>query len=297
MHLFDQLQSHFTIPTAYTDWTEYRNTLTGYLITETNQVSLPLSFHANMEQTDILPTLAIVGAGACNDLDLSRLTPHFSRITLIDYNADSMQQALATYELTDNPQIECLPVSLNGITTNDYREFCEELQFFLRETSMHITPEHFESYAISLVTGYFEKSRQTAIPLAAASYDYIWCFGVHSQFQAMFSYIYHAFEVNLKHNVFNEQTNMSERFSNCLKAENSSFIPQFHDCLLSSAKKAVFLGLEQKRLENEEAVEGSHQAILDIRNRNLSLKENTVIWPFSPATNVSYEMLMQKITI
>lgn len=297
MLLYDKIKSHFTLPDAYIDWKNYRNTLTNYLITQTDQIALPLSFHPDMKETEILPTLAVLGAGACNDLDLECLSPHFSKITLIDYNYASMQKALDTYHLEHLSTIECLPVSLNGLTDSDYRNFCENLQFFIREKHTPLTLEAFETFALSLVDTCYKKSRQAVIPLTPATYDYIWCFGVHSQFQAMFSYIYHVFEINLRNTIFQDSSLPSESFSDRLKKENDYFIPHFHDALLASAKKAVFLGLEQKRIENDEAIEGAYQAVRDIRNRNLKLTESVILWPFCPADNVSYEMLIQKIKL
>lgn len=297
MSLYDEIKSHFTLPNAYTDWEHYRNTLTDYLIAQTDQVSLPLSFYPGMKQTEILPTLAILGAGACNDLDLQRLSTHFSKITLLDYDTDSLQQALNTYHLEHTGTVECLPVSLNGITESDYRDFCEELQFFLREEKSHMTAVAFETFALSLVDACYKKSRQAAIPLAPASYDYIWCFGVHSQFQSMFSYIYHVFEVNLNNTIFKTDGVPSEAFSRRLKEENNYFIPLFHDTLLASARKAIFLGLEHNRPEKDGAIEGACQAISDIRSRSLKLTESVILWPFCPADGLSYEMLIQKITL
>lgn len=297
MSLYDEIKSHFILPNAYTDWENYRNTLTDYLIAQTDQVSLPLTFHSGMKQTELLPTLAILGAGACNDLDLQRLSSHFCKITLLDYDSESMQQAFDTYHLEHTDTIECLPVSLNGITDSDYRDFCEDLQFFLREEKSCVTAAAFEAFALSLVDACYQKSRQAAIPLAPASYDYIWCFGVHSQFQAMFSYIYHVFEVNLGNTIFKDTGVPSKAFSTRLKEENNYFIPLFHDALLASARKAVFLGLENKRSGRKDNIEGASQAISDIRSRDLKLTEGVILWPFCPTYSLSYEMLIQKIML
>ncbi|MCI8507879.1 MAG: hypothetical protein HFJ06_04865 [Lachnospiraceae bacterium] len=294
MKLYDQIKSHFLLPDAYKDWTYYRDTLTRYLISQTDLIPLPLSFHAGMKQSEMLPTLAIIGAGACNDIDLSRIAPHFSKITLIDNDETAMKKALRIYHLEDSPSICLLPVSLNGITDSDYRQFCDSLQTYIQLPSF--TPEEFEAFSISQIEHIFQRNRLTAIPLAPVSYDYIWCFGVHSQLQAMFSYIYHVFTVNLQNMLFPDTSIPGEAFSNCLKEENDFFIPRFHDALLSSAKTAVFVGCEQKRSGQETPIEGACQAIHDLRRRSLSLTESTILWNFYPAGGISYEMLIQKIT-
>lgn len=301
MQLYNEIKSHFILPDAYTDWKNYRNTLTDYLIRQTDQVELPLSFHAGIQHIEILPTLLILGAGACNDLDLMQLTRHFSKITLMDYDETALQTALTTYDLMNSKQVECLSLSLNGITDNDYCTFCGKLQSFVQEQKSVLTPDNFETYAISLVESYYQKSHQNSIPLPADTYDYIWCFGVHSQLQTMFSYIYHAFDVNLKNSLFpdTEQTACQSgiRFNNRLKAENDVFIPHLHDAMLSCAKKGIFLGLEQKRMDNEEAIEGAYQAIKDIERRDLHLAESRILWPFYPEGNLYYEMLIEQITL
>ena len=75
-NLYDDLLSLQTIPTAYTDWAEYRERLTGFIL----------------EHTDPHATACIVGAGACNDFDLSSLTSHFDRLLLLDRNVDAMRE-------------------------------------------------------------------------------------------------------------------------------------------------------------------------------------------------------------
>lgn len=292
MSLYDEIKSHFILPDAFEDWKDYRTMLTDYLIAQTDSISLPLSFCPDMQPSDLLPTLAVLGAGSCNDLDLERLCPHFSRITLIDNQTAPMQTALHTYHLEHSPVIECVTASLNGLEDSDYQDFCEALQFFVRAQQQTITPERFETFAMSLIDSH--SNRQ--VPLAPASYDYIWCFGVHSQLQAMYSYIYHVFEVNLKHTLFQNIEWNSHAFYDRLKEASNILIPRLHDALFASANTAVILGLEQKRPGAEGAIEGAWQGIEDILQRELPYTEHSAIWPFCPARKLSYEMRIFNIT-
>ena len=295
MTLYEKIKKNFILPTAYEDWQEYRNSLTNYLIQETNHVSVPLTFHANMDETTLLPSLAIIGAGACNDIDLQTLLSHFSTITLLDYDKEAMDTALETYHLKDCPYVECKTISLNGLSDSHYQEFCNKLQDYIQSTSGNFTPEEFENYAIMLVDDYLTSIADYSIPLTENSYDYICCFGVHSQLQAMFSYIFHVFEMNIKELYFPNADDFNVRFTTRLKKENETFIPRFHDALLNCAKQAVFLGLEQKRTSNDEAIEGAYQAIQDINNRNVLKKETTMLWSFLPQDNIEYVMSIIKI--
>lgn len=296
MSLYKQIKENFILPNAFEDWREYREELTKFLIQEVDQVTLPLSFSGNIDLEEHLPTLAIIGAGECNDIDLKKLAEHFSKITLIDYNEEAMEQAIKTYNLEDSKQIELLSVSLDGIDDRDYEEFCEDLQTYVRLNQGNFSIEEFEEFALSKLTGICQKRRQSEIPLESHTYDYIWCFGVHSQLQAMFSYICYAFLQNLKE-MFPSPLNEFTNINRYLKSENDSFIPHFHDALLSSAKKAVFLGLELHRTNDTEPIEGAYQAIQNIRSRNLKVTESSICWPFYPCGNITYEMLIQKISL
>lgn len=296
MHLYEQIKSNFILPNAHLDWKDYRNTLTQYLITQTNEVELPLSFHTNTNPKTLFPTLAILGAGTCNDLDLAKLIPYFSKITLIDYDQSAMKTALETYHITSS-QIEIIPLSLNGITETDYNTFCNSLQKYSLSNQSHLSHKDFQIFALTQIQNLYNKQEQKDNILSSLSYDYIWCFGLHSQFQSMFSYIYHVFELNLKHLLISSTNFDSNLFSNYLKDQNNQFIPLFHDSLLKSAKKGIFLGLEEHRLNDDSAIEGAYQGIEDIRNRNLNCCESHILWPFLPAENISYQMLIQHIKL
>lgn len=297
MSLYTEIKKNFILSNAYEDWVNYRNSLTHYIIQETNQVSLPLSFHANMNEESFLPTLAIIGAGACNDLDLTELMSHFSTITLLDYDTKAMEQALETYHLTDSPYIQCKTISLNGLNDTHYAEFCNSLQAYVQHNLDTLIPREFEDYAISLIENTLTKLNAYTIPLQQNAYDYICCFGVHSQLQAMFSYIYRAFEINLREWKFADALDFNTRFNSHLRAENQRFIPLFHNALLRCAKQSIFLGLEQKRTNHDGAIEGAYQATIDIESRNLTTKGTTMIWPFLPSEDIYYEMLLLKIEL
>lgn len=297
MDLYRQIKKNFILPNAYEDWKEYRNALTQYIIQETNQVSLPLSFHANMTEDALLPSLAIIGAGACNDFDLSKLVEHFSRITLLDYDEEALGIAIDTYHLNECPYIECKTISLNGINDTHYEDFCNQLQAYLQHNLGNITASDFEDYAISLIERIFKQLKTYTIPLQQDTYDYICCFGVHSQLQAMFSYIYRAFEMNLKEMTFFDASAHNQRFTKRLQEENERFIPLFHDALLNCAKQGIFLGLEEKRTNTDGAIEGAYQGIQDIKKRDLKMEQASLVWPFLSSENINYEMSIMKISL
>lgn len=297
MDLYRKIKNNFILPNAYENWKEYRNSLTQYIIQETNQLSLPLSFHSNMTEEALLPSLAIIGAGACNDLDLSELVKHFSKITLLDYDKEAMQTAIDTYHLGNCPYIECKSVSLNGVNDTHYEDFCNQLQAYLQYNLDTLIPSEFEDYAISLMESLLKQTETYTIPLPEHAYDYICCFGVHSQLQAMFSYIYRAFEMNLKAMKVFDGSDWNIRFTKCLQEENERYIPLLHDALIHCAKQAIFLGLEEKRTHTDGAIEGAYQGIQDIKKREFVTKQTSMIWPFLPSEDIYYEMSILKIEL
>lgn len=302
MHLYQQLKSHFTIPNAFTNWEPYRSHLTQLLINETHKVDLPLSFSPQMNPDDCLPTLLILGAGECNDLDLSALLPHFSRITLLDADEVGMQQALSIYNLNGCSKIICHCTNMIGIQDEDYMEFCDELQFYLAEEKSALSPQSFAQHAVYLVKEQLDRHVNTNY-LAGISADYVACFGVHSQILAMYSYIFHAFDITIRKGMFcSVNTSLCQEaehtYMNFLKQQNDLIIPKLNSQILACAKQAAWFGLETKRLENEDssAIEGAWQAYSDLQNRNLPMEQHSLLWPFYPEQRISYDMQLIRIT-
>ena len=115
-NLYDDLLSLQTIPTAYTDWAEYRERLTGFIL----------------EHTDPHATACIVGAGACNDFDLSSLTSHFDRLLLLDRNVDAMREGIERQSMRI-PEENLLYANLLGIPEDVYRSIAVHMLPAIRE--------------------------------------------------------------------------------------------------------------------------------------------------------------------
>lgn len=339
--LYDEIKKNFEIPNAFENWREYRESLTKYMIQRVKEQEKIESREEKLRQEDEdkgqeqgkirrgeknkgrergkirqekSPTLMILGAGSCNDLDLSLLVKHFSSIVLMDYDENSMRQAMQRYALSDfeREKIIIRGESLNGIGEEEYISFCEELRDFIRQRGREITKEEFERYALNLFEHFLRESERSGKYLGCFGeerYDYICCFGLHSQLQAMFSYIYRAFEKNLRQIIGHIS---SPNFTARLVEEDERFIPEFHDILFQYAKKKVFIGCEYERcqeieipamkrreigVEEIEPIEGAYQGIRDIRGRKLNKIEYTITWPFAPQYGICYNMLVEEITV
>lgn len=326
--LYDEIKKNFEIPNAFENWREYRESLTKYIVQRVKEQEKIESGEEKLRQEDEdkgqeqekirrgekRTTLMILGAGACNDFDLSLLVKQFSSIVLMDYDESSMRQAMQRYILSDfdREKIIIRGESLNGIGEEEYISFCEELKDFIRQRGRKITKEEFEIYALNLFEHFLRESERSGEYLGCFGeerYDYICCFGLHSQLQAMFSYIYRVFEQNLRRIIGNTS---SSNFTARLVEEDERFIPKFHDILFRYAKRKVFIGCEYKRcqeiempvmkrreigVEEIEPIEGAYQGIRDIKGRKLNRIEYTITWPFAPQYGICYNMLVEEITV
>lgn len=292
MSLYDTIRNHYHLPNARKDWEQYRNTLTNYIIKEANQVDIPLDSLMSLDTAK--PTLGILGAGPCNDIDLSKLCQHFSSIALLDWDSDALQQAVETYHLEnllEDGTLVCICDSFTGITDTDYHGFCEALQFYLREQSQPVTAEGFTNFAIKELKNILKACRAPILP--NNRYDYVWCMGLHSQLFTMFSYIFHTFCLNMGDTGID--CNISEdTFSQALKEKNNEFLPLFNQEIINMAKQAVYFGNEWNQ---SSPIEGAYQCITDIQSRGLPLTEAILRWPMDVENNRFFDMLIQKITI
>lgn len=100
-YIYEDLRETEYIDDAYERWEEYRRSLTGYVLGCLDKPS----------------RLAIIGAGACNDYDLSLLISKGHEITLIDYNKGAMQMGLNRQHIGQEVtmiELDVFPVGISG---------------------------------------------------------------------------------------------------------------------------------------------------------------------------------------
>ena len=109
--VFDQLVSLETIPNAYSNWKNYRNKLTEFILANTEIGSKAL----------------IIGAGPCNDFDLCRLSEHFSEVGLLDWNSSAVEIGIKN-QRANKDRIRVFNQDLVGISKQDYRNLCTRME-------------------------------------------------------------------------------------------------------------------------------------------------------------------------
>ena len=268
--IYDKLLEFQKLPDAFTDWQEYRSALADYLLAKTPSGS----------------SLAIFGAGRCNDMDLSRFIRHFSSITLIDADYSAMQEALRRYRLADHPQIQIELADFTGISPSDYRSFGDELSSLLNVygagTDIHVLAD----YALFKLDKFYAAAASHTPVFGVNAFDYSVCFGVHSQINNMAAWIWSAFASNLG-------TNDPAVEQRIIRA-NDELIPRLNTAILAATKNLAFFGNELSGTAALGTIQGACQCITDLKSRNCLLGQALIPWPFDPAHRLTYQMLIQE---
>lgn len=129
MSVYADLKEKFILPNAFDDWREFRTRLTDSVIR-----------HKDCKAE----SLAVIGAGRCNDIDLERLWPGFQKITLIDIDAEAMEEAVKRLPTAGISRVEILPLSLTGIGEKDFTQCCDSIYFAVRSAGRRLTTEKYD---------------------------------------------------------------------------------------------------------------------------------------------------------
>lgn len=193
---FDEMIKSEDTDSLYDRWKDYRDEFTDYIVSSIEEFNIKKKLsdlrkrriYGTYNIEDMVtengrkPTLAIWGAGGCNDIDIVRLSRYF-RLVLVDHNIDKINAARSRFGLSCE---ECLCVDLHfwDITRDDYKMFeallrdgadVAELAGFLRELSDRM-----------------EKSDYSGLP----RFDYSVAVGLASQLNSRFAAILHMHNAN-----------------------------------------------------------------------------------------------------
>lgn len=273
MNLYDQLLMLQEIPNAHGAWAAYRENLTEYIIKQL----------AGEPQS-----VLILGGGRSNDMDLKRLLPYVTHLTLWDKDEAAIHEAKLKYDLVDHPKLSIVSEDLLGIEANDYRVYAEALVQTVRKKGMNTSLEELSVVAIEGIQKLEQKI--SVIDFKDKQYDTIIMIGLHSQLFSMMDWIWQVILQTLG----KEETQVR----NYIKELNETLIPKLHEHMIKAARKQWIMGCEIGRLGRVGAIEGAYQGLRDLeklRQKGVLQKKSDqkLIWPFEPSKEVYYEMLIQ----
>ena len=277
MSIYDELKTLQVIPDAFSAWEEYRDSLTEYVI----------------ENTKEHKSLAICGAGPCDDLNLKRLTAHFETITLIDYNMDAMKSAISKYKMQDfcqNGQIILETADFMGINEDEYRFFSDMVHRELLQKGIQTDIEQLCAYAMDILTPLYRKANDTELKLGRNRFDYVLAVGVHSQLNNMAAWLWDAFSQALGQ--------YDGNFYTLVMQENEIAIRKFDDAMILAAKEKLIIGCETETLGQPGSVQGAIQGLQDMEER-IGLgalnrtAETELLWPFHKKQGIIHRMKVE----
>ena len=160
-YLYGRIKQSERIPDAYEKWSGYRTELTGYVL----------------ERLGENKRIAILGAGACNDISLASLLKAGHEITLLDCDEVAMEDGVIRQlsNVLDRDKVSCRKVNVWDVTVQEYHTL-EEL-FFQRKPMKSV---------ISHLNKITERIVSQPVELLGEEYDMMVCVGFHSQVTVMF---------------------------------------------------------------------------------------------------------------
>lgn len=286
MNIYDLAMNKFILPHAYEDWQDYRSSITEHI--------LRIGLHIDH------PTLAILGAGRCNDIDLPACTKVFENIHMIDIDANAMREVKESLPITEQNRVQTHEFSLSGLMPDDISNLCNSILEYVRHQGYSLSQQEYQAYVAMQLThlqnGLFRTASDLLPILPHNSYDLVVCLGVHSQLYSMLAYCLESLDNNISQQLFQGEFSCMDICHRILNDMIDITVPVLNSAILDSAKAYAIIGCEY---DEERPVAGAYQSIRDIKNRPLlssKVTESHLPWNFNPANKIIYNMLIQTIS-
>lgn len=274
----------------YEEWTDYRNSVTDFIIRNSEAGS----------------SVAILGAGSCNDVDIQRLAGHFSEITLVDRDEAAMREAVERNAFSENAgKIRLKRDDFTGIDESSFKltsEYCgKNLVPALKNAGM----EKFGNGLTEIIRNIYEQNRNYKLQPEQDAYDYVVVFGTHSQLNNNFSAQWTAFcelvkaAVNsddIKKHLVKEFEQIAYKVEQLQRDNTQWIIRRFNASVISMARKGMMLGIEtgNSGVAHSE-IDGAYNALQDFSERIhggelQKAVEDNFVWPFDKEKKISYDV-------
>lgn len=276
MNIYDQLRSLQVINNAYNEWESYRRELTEII----------------MKYAKESESIAIFGAGRCNDIDLRRLSECFSEIILFDKDLEAMKEGLYQQKVETIPNIKIKVTDFVGIHDVDYRAYADTLISEIRKKGMRTNVCELAEVALNQLEVLYTQAMNTPIYFGTQAYDTAVVVGVHSQLISMLEWIW---------SIMLQTINTDEKsVRNKIIEMNEVFVTRFNDAVIKGARNKIIMGCEVARVGKEGTVQGAIQALGDLKKRQIKGEMNRcealdIKWPFHRGQGIEYEVLLQII--
>ena len=290
------------------EWKNYRNEVTDFIIGHCEKGS----------------SVAILGAGKCEDIELERLKGHFAKIVLMDRDAREMEEALEKLKKhsgeTDSLEavkaggnIEAVQKEFVGITGDDFAITMKYCTGNLMTDLMQARVNEFSDGLIEEIERIYANISEYNPELGKKCFDYAVVLGTHSQlnnnFTAQWFLVTTYYKTMINAGMFPGDSESNMRALAKIEADvaevqrrnTDAIIARFNDAVTSMASKGLILGIEEGNTGNTGSqIDGAYNALRDIENRiekhELSLTDGLhTVWPFSKERGISYDMKLMSL--
>lgn len=273
-NILDEIAVQRFNPNAFEEWEEYRERLTDIVI----RGSAPGG------------TLAVYGAGRCNDIDLERLAGHFSGITLLDFDEEAMQDALRRYSLVGSKKVRTCCFDFVGISEKDYGRLADKIRRVLDSGQSAIT-------GMRPVIETFYAAHDNII-YRAPRYDVVLAAGLHSQLNQTAVSLWRM--LCAERGISTDP--LRDPVCDLFHMHTYPIIVRFNQLLLYSARQKAFLAYEQGIEGRTGGVQGAMQLRDDLERRmrqnQLELVErHEAVWPQNKSNGMAFEMAIDEYII
>ena len=276
--ILQDIKQKFRLVNAYEDWKDYRQLLTGMVI--------------DAGGSDKSKTIAVIGAGYCNDIDIKSLCRQFNEIILLDCDSEALEKVLIGLGEEDAKKVILRQASLTGIEESDVSEFFNDTLTKLQNRGKYLTYHEFEEILMTNLDRLLGKMYTTEdeVVKALPRSDIMVCNGICSQLFSFFSYFIRSVAASIPEALFKGAMDVADRAEQRLKSKNDVIIPAIVNAILKSAGDYVIFGNEYSK---ERPVEGAYQCIEAVAKSGHAIKECEATWSFNRNENIEYNMLLQ----
>lgn len=276
MNIYDQLRNLQVIDNAYSEWEGYRHHLTEII----------------MKYAQGSESIAIFGAGRCNDIDLARLSEYFREVILFDKDQEAMKEGLNQQEVEGITNIKMKVADFVGITDADYRAYADTLIREIRKKGMRTNCNELAEVALEQLDMLYTKAMSIPIDFGIGAYDYGVAIGVHSQLISMLEWIWSIMLQTIKQDEEGVRGKIIEM--------NEVLVTRFNQAVIKGARNKIMMGCEEARVGKEGTVQGAIQALDDLKKRQINGEINigealTIKWPFHRSQGIQYKVCLQII--
>lgn len=167
--------------------------------------------------------------------------------------------------------------------------FCDTLFEQKKLFGASIDTELPVSTALAFLHQTYEKAKKHVIRYGSHAFDYSVAFGLHSQLNNMAAWIWDTIAEACHW--------QDERVTEYIASQTDEIVKRVNDTILLSTGKDAFFGNERTSSLNDSPVIAAMECILDIKKRYPGCQAALVPWNFNPELGVTYEMLLQHVTL